>query len=190
VPASDGSHSTYFCAPDASGHFGQTARIAYGQENGHDFGLGGGCVARPLREVWAVMLNWPLMQWKGVDDSQAQAMANPPTDVELYYKVHYHVERFFVNVEWWMDWYHVVKRGTVENPEKILINFQKVDGTDHIQYWVGSVFLEKISDEVTSFGIHVDVNADQQGPEDQGKTVQEVYDKLKKGEPDWDSLPK
>ena len=130
------------------------------------------------------------MQWVDVDDSDAHEQPDLPAGTALYYRVHYHVHKFIFNVDWWMAFFHTLKRGTIQYPEKVLINYQKTDGTSHIQYWVGTIVLEKVTDEITSYAIHTNVNADQRGPEDQGRTVSQVHAKLKTGDPEWDSLPK
>lgn len=157
-----------------------------GQFEGHDYGFGGGCIRRPILEVWATSLNQALMQWVDVDDSRALEYA-PPAGVAFFFSVNYAVHKF-ITVDWDMDWFHTVKAGTKQAPEKILINYQKVRGTSHIQFWRGTILLTRVNDHVTSFTMGNQISADQTSAQDAADAVKDVYGKLQTGAPDWSHL--
>jgi hypothetical protein len=157
-----------------------------GSRDGYDFGLGGGCMHRPIREVWAAALNQQLMQWVDVDDSRSLSYT-PPAGVAFFFSVNYAVHRF-ITVDWDMDWYHTVKAGTKAEPVKLLINYKKVRGTSHISYWEGTIILDRVNDHVTSFAMLNQINADQTSPQDAADAVKDVYGKLRNGAPDWSRL--
>ncbi|MGZ3706818.1 MAG: hypothetical protein ACXVA8_12380, partial [Bdellovibrionota bacterium] len=88
-----------------------------------------------------------------------------------------------ITVDWDMDWYYSVKAGSLDDPQKILINYKKVKGTSHISYWEGSIILDRVNDHVTSFAMLNQIEADQNTAKDAEDAVKDVYRKLHDGNP-------
>jgi hypothetical protein len=157
-----------------------------GSQNGYDFGVGGGCLRLPIREVWAKLLNQKLMVWVDVDES-TYLQYSPPEHVSFFFTVNYVVHQI-ITVDWDMDWYHTVKAGSKDAPVKILVNYKKVKGTSHISYWEGSIILDRVNDHVTSFAMKNQITADQTNAKDAEDAIKDVYGKMQTGAPDWDKL--
>jgi hypothetical protein len=127
------------------------------------------------------------MVWNSVDESRLEKRTPPPENTH-YFHNYYQVNEF-IKVKWFMDWYHSVKRGTPQAPETVLINFKKTEGTSYIPYWEGSIRLEKVNDQVTSFRMGNQIKASRQNEEDVRGAVNDVYVKLQTGAPDLSQLP-
>lgn len=182
-----GDRATNFCQKDANGNYPEGVNLSKGSTDDYQWGRGGGCLHRNIKDVWAASLNQPLMVWDGVDESTADLMPSP-ANVSRYYLVHYKVKNF-ITVRWDMDWYHSVQLGSAAEPERILVNYKKVNGTSHISYWEGNFILEKVNEEVTSFAMANQINASRNTEEDAEGAVRDVYNKLRTGAPARDQLP-
>jgi len=169
-------------------------RIEYGHGSNpqdHSFGKGGGCIFRPIKEVWAVAHNYQLMKWDGADEEVT--VSHEPLNNETYLLETFYLVRNVVNMTWTMVWTHGLLAGTKENPENILIKYERtaskiILGKDHIPYWQGQFQLIKLSDNVTGFVGYNKVLATRTDDKDSGSTIADIIEKLKKGSPNWDAL--
>ena len=180
-------HATRECAPHADGSFAADFQVKYG--NGSSmWGQGGGCISRPIREVWATALNHALLMWDGVGKTSWNRLA-PQGSLTHTYDVYYAVKRMGIVVAaWHMMWYYSVSKGNLNDPQQILINYHRSSGTTHIPYWEGTIVLEKVTDGVTGFVMRNQINADATKPADAGSAVSDVFKKLSTGAPDWSQL--
>ena len=177
-----------FCSPDAAGKYSEAVTVEKGEEgDSYIWGQGGTCVMRPLREVWAVSQNQPLMVWSKVSSSDYKVRSDLPSGISFFYEVNYVVHNL-LTVDWTMEWYHSIKQGTEKAPQQILINYKKVNGTTYIRYWEGSIWLDQIQPNVTAVTIRNQVNASQQGLDEVEITVREVLQKFREGDPNWGPL--
>jgi hypothetical protein len=189
--------STDFCKPDPNGPYGDTVKYSdkvtvnkgHDDTGNYDWGDGGACVNRPIREVWAVLNNQAAMVWGGVTTSSYSAIT-PPAGIALGYSVNYHVDNGFPlpSVDWVMDWFHTVKSGTNAAPVKIVIRYQKVSGTTYISMWEGDIVLDYISPTVTAIRGTDHINASRTGPDDSAGSVQDVIQKARDREPNWQAI--
>jgi hypothetical protein len=151
-----GPHNTNFCKVDDSGHILSQDQVFANPEGDGIHSGGGGCIARPIRDVWGVYFNHPVMQPDDVDEYTATAR---PDLIPLetggqilfvfdLYNVH-HVP--LINPAWTVRWYHAVQHGSFETPNQVSINFQKVDGTSYIRKLEGGYVLDRVTDQVTSW---------------------------------------
>jgi hypothetical protein len=178
---------TKFCRKDASGNYPDALDVSSGETNDYIWARGGGCLHRNIKDVWAAALNQSLMDWNDVDEHRSSRLT-APANVSHYYSAHYEVHNI-ITVRWDMDWYHSVQRGSLQAPERILVNYKKVNGTSYISYWEGNFILEKVNDEVTSFAMANQINASRNNEEDTRGAVRDVYNKLRSGAPDRSQLP-
>src|SRR5690606_33696154 len=106
--ASETQGESAFCKPSPGGDYPADApTVDTGETEEFVWAEGGGCIQRPIEEVWGVLHNQPLMVWKTIDRFEAQpALAS---DGALYaYNVHYEVDRLFT-VTWDMRWTHILE---------------------------------------------------------------------------------
>jgi hypothetical protein len=54
-----------------------------------------------------------------------------------------------VRIEWVDEWAFSIVQGTVERPEKIVVVYQKREGTSHIAHFCGTLVLERLDDGST-----------------------------------------
>jgi hypothetical protein len=73
---------------------------------------------------------------------------------------------FFLTLEWIEEWMFVITDGTVSDPKKVLVSFQKTSGTAHIRRFCGNFLLSKIGPEMTGVTIQEEIIADRRKPED------------------------
>lgn len=70
------------------------------------------------------------------------------------FEVHPLVKPFpLVRVEWTEDWAFTLTRGTRERPERLVIAYQKREGTSHIEHYCGTIVLERLDDGSTDVAL-------------------------------------
>ena len=72
----------------------------------------------------------------------------------------------FVTIEWTEDWAYTLLEGTKEAPIKILITYQKIEGTSHIGKLCGSIVLKKVSENETHLTLIEDAKASRRDSKD------------------------
>lgn len=178
-----------YCFPDSTGNYADTVTIEKKGNNGqHDFAEGGGCIARPLREVWAVTHNKQTLQWKGADLTQFGSLPDGGAVFAFLFRTKYEAGPFPFRQNWLMNWYHVVKEGSVATPTKVLVTYAKVVGTSYIPYWQGKIQLTALTPRTTSFVMHDEIKAANTGPENAEGSIRDVLTHLRNRAPVWDYL--
>lgn len=153
---------------------------------------GGGCVLRPIREVWAVLNNVDEMKFEAADRFVANRTVNPkPGLTHLYEITYYKSSGIPISIHWTLEWYHGFGGGTFEAPTSVNVNFQKTLGAGTIPVWQGGIVLTKVTDTVTSVGVLNQFRASQ--PEDANKQsaldgFNEMIRHMRNGPPDWSRL--
>jgi len=171
-----------YCKQAEDGSFdGETVTIDSGEEDKYVWSQGGGCIKRPILDVWGATHNFDLMLWDGVD-SYKLLVGEPPEKVSHFYEAYY-VVNDFITVTWTMQWYHSVGFGTKADPEFLIINYKRVAGTQYIPYWEGSILLEKIEPGVTAIAVRNQIDAAQTGVEDSISAIEDIVYKLRTGVP-------
>lgn len=190
----DAPNPTRFCAPDSNGNFDSSAITetkAGMNGDGSAWHEAGGCVSRPIREVWAVLHNLDVMQWRETDSYTFVRTVKPKDDFTHLNEVTYYKSTIIGQIEWTTQWYHGFDRGTFESPLGVNILYQRVRGTSNIPIWNGGVVLSKVTDKITSIAIRNVFKARQSESENQASsrdTVHELIDKLRQGRADWQRL--
>ncbi len=142
-----------FCKANASGNFVGPANLIteQGSKDGNFYAIGGGCINRPIREVWAAAQSGKGLKWSDPDLLYFKRVANEQVPFEFETK--YEAGPFF-HREWWiMQWFQSVTVGDVANPTHIIVNYQKTSGTQYITSWKGTFELEAIAPGVTAFSM-------------------------------------
>lgn len=182
-----GVDATQYCSPNENGQFSDAVQISKGLQDDFVWAEGGACIFRPIREVWAVSHNQPIMVWDGVDSWNATEKPDRPEGVSHFYEIYYFVDRI-IDVNWTMNWYHSVRQGTFEGPSQVLINYKKIKGTRFIPYWEGAIILHQVTPEITSISMRNQIRASQTDEDDASNTILDVVQKLRSSSPNWDSL--
>ncbi len=167
---------TDYCYPDSKGNYVKEVTIAgkgHNEDKEHDFAFGGGCVFRPLAEVWASLRDARVMKWEGIDEITVVPRANPP-DGAVYLLEASYVEHRVFDVKWTMNWIH-----SSPSKDAVWINYGKIRGTSHIRHWQGGIVLDYISDGVTAVTMQDTIDATQTGPDDCEGSIRDVIGKLR-----------
>lgn len=172
---------TGVCFPNEEGEYSEVLALDKGKlegdEGNYSWSEGGGCIGRSLSDVWVLMHDHQLIYWEDVDSVVAQSLP-PPADVSHFYRVEYTV-RDFITVRWIMDWYHSLTEGSLSDPRKVVINYQRVSGTRYIPYWEGSIVLEHMGDALTSFSMVNRIRATRTGPDEAAGAIRDLFVKLR-----------
>jgi hypothetical protein len=189
----DGPGTQSYCVPDAKGNYDGAAIALQQGMNSDDstWAQGGGCVLRPIREVWAVLNNLEVMKFVAADNFTAQRTVNPTPQFTHLYAIRYTKSTPLGPIWWTIDWYHGIGGGTFLAPESVNINYQRTAGTPFMPVWKGGLVLTKVTNTVTSVGIRNIFRAAQSDEENSNSnrdTVNEIMGHLRQGAPDWTRL--
>lgn len=184
----DGDFPTDYCKKNADGQY-PDAMYKLDGDGRSDLlrAVGGGCINRNIKDVWATALNQPLMVWNEVDESSAVRQP-APEGVTHFYETSYAVFKF-ITVRWKMKWFYSLQEGTLERPERVLVNYTKTEGTSFIKTWRGNFLLERVNDNVTAFYMANEIEARQNDLNDTKNAINDVYGKLRTGAPDFTQFP-
>ncbi len=191
---SDPTQGTKFCKPDSNGNFdGVTNELQSGQNSsdGSAWAEGGGCVLKPIREVWATLNNLEVMRFQAADSFTYQRTINPEPNLTHLYVVTYYKDTAVGPIDWTIDWFHGFDKGTFEAPQRVNINYQRVRGTSNIPIWHGGIVLSKVNKAVTSIAIRNDFKARQSSAANEGSArsaLVEMITHSRSGTPDWSRL--
>ena len=173
--------TTTYCELSPDGEYSEEYVVESGEKNEVFFAQGGGCILRPIREVWAMMHNMDLMLWEDTTRFTVN-QGSPPSGSSHHYKINYVVEQSIGGASWTMDWFHSVTWGTLAQPGQVLVNYQKTAGTTHIKIWEGSILLEEVDEKVTGFAAIDNIKGSSLSGIDVSKplgAVKDLYDKLR-----------
>jgi hypothetical protein len=176
---------TQYCQPLSPNPEASTISSGEGE---YFWAEGGTCIRRPLREAWAVIHNTELMNWRGTTSYKVMDAGGIPDGFTHHTKIEYAVKKFMVTTTWIMEWHHSIQAGSFEEPNKIVVNYQRTEGTQHIEYWQGSIVLEALQDGTTAFWMRDQIRRTQGAPEKCVETVEQVIEKIRTGAPNWDAL--
>lgn len=189
----DGSGQTKYCVPDAKGSYdGKAIALQSGlNADASAWAQGGGCVLRPIREVWAVINNLEVMKFEDADRFTATRTINPKADFTHLYAITYYKSTPIGAINWTIEWYHGIGSGTFTDPNSVNINYQRTKGTAFIPIWHGGIVLTKVTDAVTSVAIRNEFRASQSDAENVGSAqdaLTEMIRHMRDGAPDWSRL--
>ena len=73
---------------------------------------------------------------------------------------------FFLTLDWAEIWTFALKEGTKEAPKSIVVSYEKVSGTSHIQHLCGNIVLQQLSPKTTGVFLYEELKADQRDSKD------------------------
>jgi len=179
-----------FCHPDTAGNYSNTEFVSGEKVDSTSFSYttGGGCIARPLREVLAVAQNGQTWTWGTSDQGSfnPSKIASPVFEFLGYYQA----GPPGLRQEWQMAYSEAISVGNLSDPEHVIINYSKTKGTFHIPHWLGTVELVKVTDQVTGFVMRDQLKADGPGPNSDTSeaSLLEIFGHFKSLPPNWKYL--
>lgn len=151
--------------------------------SGFYFAMGGGCLERPLKELWAVLHNKLSVKWKDADLVSFSLVPHP--EVNFLFQAAYAAGPFFARQPWVIEWYQTLKSGTLEHPEHLIVHYSKVSGTSHLPHWKGSIELLALDENTTSFAMRNEIRGTHINEEKAAGGILDILHNLKVTEPNW-----
>jgi hypothetical protein len=189
-------HNTNFCEVSPQNQIQSKDQLSVGMEGSDVHAQAGGCVSRPIREVWAVLLNNGVMKPDNVDEYTSTPRpdlvpTSPDPGTVFAFDINnvHHAIGGLYNPSWIVRWYHTVTFGTYAEPDEVAIFYQKVEGTSHIRELRGEYLLDRTTDGITSYANEQWVDADSYGTDNGTSDMGESFGKVRNGAPDWGQLP-
>lgn len=134
-----------------------------------------GDVHLPVRNVYFLLSDHNTTKSSRVDKMGVTEEMDP--HYLLRQRVHFEIDPFpFVTVDWDEQWAFTLLDGTTEKPTKILISYEKVDGTTHIKHLCGNILITQVDPQTSHVLFYEEVQATNQS---QGDTVSGLKGKLK-----------
>ena len=172
-PACDSANIPYtlYCAPhfrpsDNTYFFSEDTWFTSSGDEGEDVkAQGGGCISRPLRDVWGVQVTDPAMTLLGPDDGDSHVSLLPTSPSNLMevlrFDLHCHLNKPIVgDLDWDIVWKHEITAGTKTHPIEIRVNWAKVSGMHYIKKQAGTIYLRELIPGWVSFSSSTDIHAD------------------------------
>jgi len=145
------------------------------EKDGIFWGVVTGDVHLPVRNVYFLLSDHNTTKSSRVEKMGVTEEMDP--HYLLRQKVHFEIDPFpFVTVDWDEEWAYALLEGTSEKPTKVLISYEKVDGTSHIKHLCGSILITQINPQSSEVLFYEEVQATNQS---QGDTVSGLKGKLK-----------
>jgi hypothetical protein len=188
-----GSAGTKFCMPGANKKFAEDPPVIQVSMNsdGSASAVGGGCVLRPLREIWATINNLDVMKFVAADSYTATRTVNPMNGFTHLYEITYSKSTPIGSISWTIDWFHGYDIGTFLAPGQVNIKYDRVSGTSLIPVWNGGIVLTKVLDNVTSIAILNTFKAAQSDSANESSAhdaLNEMIGHARDGAADWTNL--
>ncbi len=160
-----------------------------GKSNGNFWAQGGGCIERPLYELWAVTHNPEIAAWNESD--LAAFSQGKDRRVDFHFETHHEAGPkipFIPRVNWKMDWFQTLTEGSVEHPSYLVVKYVKSEGTSHIGFWEGTFELKALTQSVTSFVMRNEIRGTRVDSEKSQGAIRDMYLRLKTLKPFWTYL--
>ena len=108
-----------------------------------------GSVSVPIKVIYAYLSDRNSTKSSRVDEMHVDIEQDP--NFLLKQVVHNEVDPFpFVTVKWTEEWALSLLDGTFGDPKKILVSYEKIDGTSHIKHLCGNILITADSDSSKS----------------------------------------
>jgi hypothetical protein len=100
-----------------------------------------------------------------ISEMQVSELGDP--NFLRHQKVKFVVTPFpLINISWTEDWAFTLLAGTAERPERVLVAYEKTDGTSHIRHLCGAYELRALPSGETSIYLYEEAKATSRSRED------------------------
>ena len=133
-----------------------------------------GEVKKPIQSVLSLLLNHNTTKSPRFHDLDVVTLQDSNYLSRHYVK--FKIKPFlFITVEWEEEWGYALADGTPSEPKEIVISYEKVEGTSHIEHLCGSMVLRKLTASSTDVFMYEEAKATQRTATD---TMNGVYGTL------------
>jgi hypothetical protein len=186
-------HNTKYCQVDSTGKILSSDQITAQNQQGGVYSIGGGCIARPIRDVWGVLFNNDVMKPSNVDEYNStprpDLMSSTQPQILFIFDIFNQHNVPLINPSWTIRWFHSVTYGTFEAPDEVAVNYQKISGTSYISQLQGGYVLDRVTDSVTSWVSEEFVNATQYDTGTATTGIQADFVRMRTGAPELPAQP-
>ncbi len=184
-------HNTDYCKVDDKGNIITGDYIA---TSGGDkiSGTIGGCITRPIRDVWGVLMNFGVMKPGQIDKflpTERKDLESIPKQTFYVVDVRNIVGSFIGDVKWDVRYYYTVTYGSYKIPRQIAINYQRFWGSSFVEYIKGGYVLDRVNANTTSFVMTQTTKAAQYDENNMRRDLSGDFSKVRTQEPYWKNLP-
>lgn len=124
-----------------------------------------GTVKKPIKKVLDLLLDHKTTASPRVDEMEVAKVESP--NYLARHDVKFLIKPFlFVKVRWTEQWAYTLVDGTPADPKEVLVSYQKVEGTSHIEHLCGSVVLRKLGPNETDVYQYEEAKATQRSAKD------------------------
>ena len=133
--------------------------------HGIDWGAVRGVVDQPIQTILFDLHSHGVTKSSRVNKMQIKDIPDPNYLVKQ--EVQFEVDPFpFVSMKWTEVWAFNVTEGSKAQPTKIVVSYEKVEGTSHIEHLCGNYVLQRVGDNKTDIYIYEEAKADGRGGQD------------------------
>jgi len=164
---------TEYCQPDEDGVWPEgIGEVTSGHSDEYGWAEGGGCVHRSIHKAWAALFNIPELVGDNVDRHSLELLtAEDPYSHQ--FDIKYEVDNF-LTIEWTNRWSHRVVEGTPEDPRVVEVHYRRVEGSDMMPYWEGTILLKRLDDEMTAVFVHNEIDTPRGQETDEETSIRTV----------------
>lgn len=181
---------TEYCQPDDDGVWPEgIGDVSTGHTNEYGWGEGGGCVHRPIREVWAGLFDIPELVRDGVARHELRVLEPEPPYSHRFH-LDYEVDDF-ITVKWTNLWTHEILEGSLQEPVAVQVHYRRVEGSRLMPYWDGTILMRRLTDDITAVFVHEEIDTPRgqaQDEETAGINVKGYFRDAAAGQPNWELL--
>ena len=152
---------------------------AYGiTADGIPWGASRAIIQKPIRAVYEKLLDHTTV--KDMNKVKFQVEVLPKKGFLEFHHISLKARvALFIVIEWEEHWGSILLSGTKENPEKILIIYQKAGGTSHLEHLCGSFLLTKNSANTTDAYLYEQILATRRSAEDTMDMTKWIMNRLR-----------
>lgn len=124
-----------------------------------------GTVNKPVKQLLNLLLDHNTTKSPRVDEMNVVDLTSP--HYLARHDVKFLIKPFpLIKVRWTEQWAYTLLSGSPDDPQEVLISYQKSEGTSHIEHLCGSVLLRKLGPNNTDVFQYEEAKATQRTPED------------------------
>jgi hypothetical protein len=155
-------------------------------------GLIGGCINRPIKEVFATLVNFAAMKPDPVDriiPTQRKDLEDPTKNMFYVIDVRNVKGSIIGDIKWDVQYRYSVTKGSYDKPRQVAVNYQRTWGSSFVEMIKGGYVLDKVNDNVTSFVMTQVIKTAQYSQGDMRRDLTTDLRKARTAQPLWANLP-
>lgn len=135
-------------------------------------------IDKPIGQILKLLLDHNNTRSPRINEMDVEQLKDP--NYLAHHLVKFVIKPFlFINIRWTEEWAYAIAAGTEENPSEVVVSYEKIDGTSHIEHLCGSIVLRKLGDAQTKVFLYEQAKATQRTAEDTLKGIEGTLKSLR-----------